>query len=171
MAKKSKKREDRLSDLPDSILIHILSMLCEDAEDSKKVVRTSLLSKRWQFLWKSVPVSLEIRFPDDCYSTTPAKWERDVLDYLNSTHRELHYWRSCHKIRKFSVVFNNRDPEKFVKDIDLWVYFASEVANVEHFKLISEGGYKFPQFAYKNTSWRKLDIELCMELNPLANVN
>uniref|UniRef100_M1BL28 F-box family protein n=1 Tax=Solanum tuberosum TaxID=4113 RepID=M1BL28_SOLTU len=140
MAKKSKKREDRLSDLPDSILIHILSMLCEDAEDSKKVVRTSLLSKRWQFLWKSVPVSLEIRFPDDCYSTTPAKWERDVLDYLNSTHRELHYWRSCHKIRKFSVVFNNRDPEKFVKDIDLWVYFASEVANVEHFKLISEDG-------------------------------
>ncbi|KAG5589292.1 hypothetical protein H5410_039806 [Solanum commersonii] len=67
MAKKSKKREDRLSDLPDSILIHILSMLCEDTEDSKKVVRTSVLSKRWQFLWMSVPVSLEIEFPDHIF--------------------------------------------------------------------------------------------------------
>ncbi|KAG5589287.1 hypothetical protein H5410_039801 [Solanum commersonii] len=43
-------KEDRLSDLPDSILIHILSMMCENTKDSKKVVRSSVLSKRWQFL-------------------------------------------------------------------------------------------------------------------------
>ncbi|WMV40501.1 hypothetical protein MTR67_033886 [Solanum verrucosum] len=170
MAKKSKKREDRLSDLPDSILIRILSMLCEDTEDSKKVVRTSVLSNRWQFLWMSVPVSLEIEFPDHIFGP-PGKWERDVLDYLISTHRELNYWRSCQKIKKFSVVYDTRDPERFVKDVDLWVYFASKLANVEHFKLRCEDGYVFPQFAYKNTSWRKLDIQLCTNLNPLANVD
>ncbi|XP_049376415.1 F-box protein At5g03100-like [Solanum stenotomum] len=170
-AKKSEKTEDRLSDLPDSILIHILSMLCEDTEDSKEVVRTSVVSKRWQFLWMSVPVSLEIEIPDDCCFGPPGKWERHVLDYLNSTNRELHYWRSCHKIRKFSVNCDSSDTERFVKDVHLWVYFASKLANVEHFRLRYEGAYEFPQFAFKNTSWRKLDIQLGETLNPSANVN
>ncbi|GFY91802.1 hypothetical protein Acr_08g0001980 [Actinidia rufa] len=41
---------DRISDLPDSILVHILSLLpIEDA------IKTDVLSKRWQFLWTHVP--------------------------------------------------------------------------------------------------------------------
>ncbi|KAK4728368.1 hypothetical protein R3W88_021356 [Solanum pinnatisectum] len=148
MAKKSKAKEERLSDLPDSILIHILSMM---HDDGKRVVRSSVLSKRWQFLWMSVPVSLHIQCP-------------------NSERYELHYWRCCHKIREICVLYNPGDSERFVKDVDLWCYFASKQANVEHFKLICEGGYKFPQFAYKNTSCRKLDIMFCMELKPLADV-
>ncbi|KAK6781679.1 hypothetical protein RDI58_019475 [Solanum bulbocastanum] len=85
MAKKSKKREDRLSDLPDSILIHILSML---HEDGKRVVRSSVLSKRWQFLWMSVPVSLEIRFPNrSCFGPSDGAMEKILsgcpnLEYL-----------------------------------------------------------------------------------------
>jgi hypothetical protein len=42
--------EDRLSNLPDCVLRHILSSL-----DSKSVVQTCVLSKRWKFLWKSIP--------------------------------------------------------------------------------------------------------------------
>lgn len=42
--------EDRLSDLPDGIILHILSFL-----NTKHVVRTCVLSKRWRHLWKRIP--------------------------------------------------------------------------------------------------------------------
>ncbi|CAI0490982.1 unnamed protein product [Linum tenue] len=42
---------DRLSDLPEGILHHILSFL-----DTKPVVQTSVLSSKWRFVWKHVPV-------------------------------------------------------------------------------------------------------------------
>ncbi|GAU29472.1 hypothetical protein TSUD_65070 [Trifolium subterraneum] len=42
--------EDRLSDLPDGVILHILSFL-----NTKHVVRTCVLSKRWKYLWKRVP--------------------------------------------------------------------------------------------------------------------
>nr|XP_009772744.1 PREDICTED: F-box/LRR-repeat protein At3g26922-like [Nicotiana sylvestris] len=71
---------DRLSDLPDAILIHILSMLSES--DNKLIVRSSVLSKRWRFLWKAVPISLDF----------VVKGNRDFVN------RELHYWRSFEKI-------------------------------------------------------------------------
>ncbi|XP_045826043.1 F-box/LRR-repeat protein At4g14103-like isoform X1 [Trifolium pratense] len=42
--------EDRLSDLPDYVILHILSFL-----NTKHVVRTCVLSKRWKHLWKRIP--------------------------------------------------------------------------------------------------------------------
>ncbi|CAI0376058.1 unnamed protein product [Linum tenue] len=42
---------DRLSRLPDNVIHHILSFL-----DTKSLVRTSLLSRKWRSLWKHVPV-------------------------------------------------------------------------------------------------------------------
>ncbi|KAL8237707.1 hypothetical protein R6Q59_018788 [Mikania micrantha] len=47
---KRRKIEDCISNLPDCILHHILSFL-----PTVKVVRTSILSKRWRNLWASVP--------------------------------------------------------------------------------------------------------------------
>ncbi|MCL7050309.1 hypothetical protein MKW94_000482, partial [Papaver nudicaule] len=41
---------DRISDLPDNIIHHILSFLL-----IKDVIRTSFLSKRWRYIWTSVP--------------------------------------------------------------------------------------------------------------------
>ncbi|KAE9461823.1 hypothetical protein C3L33_06302, partial [Rhododendron williamsianum] len=55
---------DRISEFPDSVLVHILSFL--EIEDA---VRTQVLSKRWQFLWTFLP-SLLFRyygFDDDGY--------------------------------------------------------------------------------------------------------
>ncbi|KAL7129572.1 hypothetical protein ABFS83_13G076400 [Erythranthe nasuta] len=43
---------DRLSDLPDSVLTHILSFL----RPTKFSVRTSILSRRWRYLWTDAPV-------------------------------------------------------------------------------------------------------------------
>ncbi|MED6109937.1 hypothetical protein PIB30_038199 [Stylosanthes scabra] len=53
-----KGREDRLSDMPDCILIHIMTFLT-----TKDVVGTAILSRRWKDLWKHVP-SLVLRTSD-----------------------------------------------------------------------------------------------------------
>lgn len=42
--------EDRISELPDAVILHILSFL-----PTQNVVRTSLLSKRWRHVWTLVP--------------------------------------------------------------------------------------------------------------------
>jgi hypothetical protein len=42
--------QDRLSDLPDCVLLHILSFF-----DSKQAVQTCVLSTRWNHLWKRIP--------------------------------------------------------------------------------------------------------------------
>jgi len=42
--------EDRLSDLPNGVLLHILSLL-----DTKHAVQSCVLSTRWRHLWKSIP--------------------------------------------------------------------------------------------------------------------
>ncbi|XP_045796095.1 F-box/LRR-repeat protein At4g14103-like isoform X1 [Trifolium pratense] len=42
--------EDKLSDLPNCILIHILSFL-----NTKDAVQTCILSKRWKCIWKYIP--------------------------------------------------------------------------------------------------------------------
>ncbi|CAL4992653.1 unnamed protein product [Urochloa decumbens] len=43
--------EDRISDLPDALLHHVLSLLPVD-----EAVRTSVLARRWRGLWKGMPV-------------------------------------------------------------------------------------------------------------------
>ncbi|XP_004501663.1 putative F-box/FBD/LRR-repeat protein At1g78760 [Cicer arietinum] len=43
--------EDRLSDLPDCIILHILSFI-----KTKQAVQTCVLSSRWKDLWKLIPV-------------------------------------------------------------------------------------------------------------------
>jgi hypothetical protein len=43
--------DDRISDLPDALLQHVLSLLPVD-----EAVQTSVLARRWRGLWKSVPV-------------------------------------------------------------------------------------------------------------------
>jgi hypothetical protein len=46
----NEENEDRLSDLPDCVLLHILSFL-----NSKHAVQTCVLSPRWKHLWKCIP--------------------------------------------------------------------------------------------------------------------
>ncbi|KAK6781680.1 hypothetical protein RDI58_019476 [Solanum bulbocastanum] len=152
---------DRLNDLPEPILLHILSKLW----DAKQVVRISILSTRWRFLWMSVPLSLGFTFPN-------SENQNDILAYLALINRELYYWKSCEKIKRL-FVSSLRYDKIYAKDVDLWVHFATKVANVEVFTLdfySSQQNYEFPLFGYKNSSLRELALSYC-QLNPCGSVN
>ncbi|MCD7464996.1 hypothetical protein HAX54_000348 [Datura stramonium] len=164
--KKIMAAEDRLSDLPDSLLIYILSKLWDD---SKAVVRTSVLSTRWRFLWMSVEVSLNYDLPRSSNGCS----EKDVSDFIASINRELYYWRSFQKTLRFRCILPRYD-KSYVKDVDLWVHFATKIANVECFTLgfdrESNPRYEFPPFAYKNKSLKSLILMKC-ELKPSGSIN
>ncbi|KAH0776406.1 hypothetical protein KY290_007817 [Solanum tuberosum] len=126
---------DRLSDLPDSILLHILSMLL----NNKEVVRTSVLSVRWQFLWKFVPTSLNFNFPI-------SDNENVIRDYLVSIHRELYYWRLANiEDHELGLLTNNRRYEfpqfayttASLRNLVLWNCRLNPFGNVNWSSLIS----------------------------------
>ncbi|KAG5589754.1 hypothetical protein H5410_040268 [Solanum commersonii] len=142
---------DRLTDLPEEILLYILSML----PNSRQVVRTSHHSISTQ----KIIVNLT---------------KKNILDYAASVNRELHYWRSCEKIKSFRV-FPYSYQDFIAHDVDLWVHFALNIGKVEEFTLkfcyfdSLDFAYKFPEFAYTNTVLRNLVLGFC-RLRPSGNV-
>ncbi|RZC63617.1 hypothetical protein C5167_025392 [Papaver somniferum] len=62
--------EDRISNLPASILHHILSFV-----HTRVAARTSVLSKRWKYIWRSIP-SLQFR----CHKSSRSEDDDDASD-------------------------------------------------------------------------------------------
>ena len=64
---------DRLSNLPEPLIHHILSFL-----DTKFAVQTSVLSRRWKSVWKQLPIlSLRMKRTEDHWSFK--SWVMKVL--------------------------------------------------------------------------------------------
>ncbi|GKV41278.1 hypothetical protein SLEP1_g48831 [Rubroshorea leprosula] len=82
-------KEDRISSLPDSLIHHILSFLL-----AKETVKTGVLSKRWMYLWTSIP-NLTFRCP--YYTST----HYGFLEFVDKT---LFFYSSS-KIEKFVLDF------------------------------------------------------------------
>ncbi|XP_061361079.1 FBD-associated F-box protein At4g10400-like [Gastrolobium bilobum] len=101
---------DRISVLPDEIICHILSFL-----PTKESVATSVLSKRWNPFWRSVPT---LRFFEN---TSP--FVRSVGAFLRS--RNLHQ-----PIKTFSLGCTSfrRGPNS----VNKWISAALQCGGVEH---------------------------------------
>ncbi|XP_065624037.1 putative F-box/FBD/LRR-repeat protein At1g78760 [Quercus suber] len=125
--------EDRISTLPDSILLKILSSLC-----IKDAVVTGVLSKRWAFLWTSVP---SLRFTHTYFISSV--YYANAVDNVLLLHRAL-------KLTNFSVQFQYMPDLK--PRINLWVRFAT-TAKVDQPSLV--------EILYANEFVSELDFRLC----------
>ncbi|KAH6769743.1 hypothetical protein C2S52_014546 [Perilla frutescens var. hirtella] len=127
---------DRLSELPDSLILKILGLL-----PMKDFVRTSILSKRWENLWATIPC---LNFD---YLTREINPER-VRNIVNGV---LRFWRGT-KIVKFKIHLSSEIVESLVSDIDVWLRFAKEnEVEVLYVDLMnSDGIYCVPQFLFSS---------------------
>ncbi|KAL3620478.1 hypothetical protein CASFOL_035390 [Castilleja foliolosa] len=149
---------DRLSALPDGILLHILSFLEFDSNfDVKDAAVTSVLSKRWQFLWSELP---KLNFRDS---------SRDVgktRDFVSWVHRTI-ILRSGSYLKKFEVSFLY--DECYALDVNVWIRFAVK-NNVKELSLWLRTGryfYTLPQVLYSNSSLKCLCLKRCIVAPPL----
>lgn len=104
---------DRLSELPDSLILDILSFL-----PMRDVVSTTFLSKRWNNLWTTVPC---LDFCDICEIRDENEEER-VRNFVNSA---LKLWKGT-KVEKFKFNYSPHFDMSLASDIDSWVEFAVE---------------------------------------------
>ncbi|KAL3620500.1 hypothetical protein CASFOL_035412 [Castilleja foliolosa] len=96
---------DRLSALPDCLIIHILSHL-----EVKQSAITALLSKRWQFLWTQSP---RLIFSQ--------KSDADIENFVSRVNRTLVIYEQ-NDLDTFEVEYPYS--KSYSLDVDVWVGFA-----------------------------------------------
>ncbi|KAH6769723.1 hypothetical protein C2S52_014526 [Perilla frutescens var. hirtella] len=139
---------DRLSELPDSLILKIISSL-----DMKDVVGTTLLSKRWNNLWTTIPCL--------CFSNYVS--HDNVEKIRNFINRALLLWKGT-KILKFNFFLWGCIKESSYRDVNLWLRFVTEKKVEElHLCLIScdETLIPLPNCLYECSSIRKLSLLDC----------
>lgn len=116
-----KEAEDRISGLPEEILVLILSRLA-----IKEAVRTSVLSHRWENLWKYFTGCFDFRAP----GMVRDGFMRDTRSYLSGRSRYVNWVNhvlNSHQgqnLVAFRVSF--RLDRSFRRTLDSWVNFASK---------------------------------------------
>ncbi|GJV85096.1 ribonuclease H-like domain-containing protein [Tanacetum coccineum] len=96
-----RKKEDRISLLPDCLLLEIISRL---ELSTKEVIKTtSTISKRWQHLWTQLP-TLAFIYKEDitdlCYTS-------DLTDYFSFIDKTLTQYPTDVNLNKFKLIIRN----------------------------------------------------------------
>lgn len=131
---------DGLSELPDSLLIRILSFL-----GVKEAGVTSVLSKRWKFLWAELPW---LEFCENWGNHKFVSWVNRTLEVRQDY------------LEKFVVRFVNYD-ECFASDVDAWIEFNVK-KKVREFSLEDmDNSYKLPKVMYSWPSLTSLNLIGC----------
>ena len=142
--------EDRISALPDSILLSILSFLpINDA------IKTGVLSKRWASLWTSLP---SLSFYSGSF--------KSLKDFTKAVDDTLLLHRA-HKLTNFDIQFEYDYHTVLNPRLDLWVRFATN-AKVEKLCLhlwspdcLDLDRYELPQHLYANEFVSEFNFSCC----------
>ncbi|KAG5516762.1 hypothetical protein RHGRI_037486 [Rhododendron griersonianum] len=141
---------DRITALPESLLLHLLSFLpIEDA------IKTQVLSKRWQYLW-TYSTSLVFRDSSDFDSS-----DKSFVEFVDKTIVLC----TCSKLKKFGVRFPY-EPD-YASNVHLWIRFATGRGTEELqldfdlSDLYEDDSYLLPQHLYTNSSLKALQFSMC----------
>ncbi|KAL3620487.1 hypothetical protein CASFOL_035399 [Castilleja foliolosa] len=142
---------DRLSALPDFLIIHILSLL-----EVKQSAITSVLSKRWQFLWTESP-RLIFRFSEKRIST-PA-----LQHFVSRVNRTLVL---CGRNNLDTFELDFPYCKIYSPDVNVWVGFAVK-SKAKQVSLSINGNhvlddfYKLPQTIFQSGYVKQLTLRGC----------
>lgn len=149
--------EDRISALPDTVLVHILSYL-----SAIDVVRTGVLSKRWAGLWTWTPNLVFHQL---------GEWDEKTNNFIPSIDAFLGLHFSP-KIQKLALELDYKGKTLHLdSSLDKWLDFARRRAADELNLQLSDLGYlhswdfrgtveryTLPAFIYTNNSMKRLDM-------------
>ncbi|OMO59206.1 hypothetical protein CCACVL1_25000 [Corchorus capsularis] len=112
MSKFQNPEQDRISELPDEILLQILLHL-----PTKDIIATCALSSRWKFLWKSLHLLiLDFDFEVDSKAWRRPKWNPSVVVDWDTLQRQVEQIPDCARIRKFLLkCVDSRRPSAVTK--------------------------------------------------------
>lgn len=133
--------EDRISDLPDCLIHHILSLI-----DIKCAVQTCILSQRWHKLWSTLP---NLNFDSRSFAKlTPfKKFVRNVLSQREAN--GLFSLRLCHTSKE----------QSFTRRV---LRYAALQGVQEVFLLLDHYKLHIEHFLFFCKSLKNLDLENCM---------
>ncbi|KAF7120058.1 hypothetical protein RHSIM_Rhsim13G0172700 [Rhododendron simsii] len=162
---------DRISECPDSVLVHILSLL-----STVGAVKTQVLSKRWRFLWTFLP-SLRFRSymsEDSDDEDFVAEMNNEFVAFVDKTLSS-----SNGKLKKLEVEFEYE--RRLASNVDSWTRFAA-IIGVEELRLDlrplgtdtdhevhDDVRYELPQLLYDNSWFKELHFSWCRVI-PKGNV-
>ncbi|CAK9143463.1 unnamed protein product [Ilex paraguariensis] len=165
VAREANTLEDRISQLPDEILVSILSRLTVI-----EAVSASLLSRIWSYLWTYIPV---LNFDDSkrlhdlklgCKSL-----KKEAHKYVSFVNQVLNSYQGP-SIELFRVHFLLGASS--AKDIDKWINFAIE-KRVQRLELdLSDymGGGRNKCYTFPRMSVRKLQSDIHVTLSLFPNL-
>ncbi|KAL4563318.1 hypothetical protein LXL04_027358 [Taraxacum kok-saghyz] len=109
--------EDRISNLPDCLILEILSRL----HSTQDAIRTGALSKRWIHLWTSITTLIFTHSELDDTLTPCRKTPTSRSDFVSLVDKTLTQCRPS-KLKKF-IVSTTYD-SRFESQVNQWVYYA-----------------------------------------------
>ncbi|KAL7100159.1 hypothetical protein ACP275_09G130200 [Erythranthe tilingii] len=149
LSKKQNAATVKIHDLPEDMLIHILSRM-----SLKDAVRTSVLSRRWRYLWMYISGKLEF---DDRYDRNITLLDdADERSGIVIKRKKFKTWvkhilklHRGQRVDSLVIRFTNLRLRYLSSDIDSWIYFAvQKEVKVFELNLSVEDGfhcsYKFP---------------------------
>ncbi|VFQ81705.1 unnamed protein product [Cuscuta campestris] len=125
MSSGEEEEKDRISELPDDILVHILSYM-----NCKQAARTSVLSSRWKEMWMHTP-TLDFDVMGDYMKLPPdfALIPGEATKYVDCVNRVLKLHKAKELVTEFKVRFDIRNFHQGY--IDDWVKFACSTQRLE----------------------------------------
>jgi hypothetical protein len=153
---------DRISNLPDSFLCHILSFL-----PTKESVATSILSSRWKLLWTLVP---NLEFDVDKLNKTSTSLSSDQLNqcHFSFGHILSRVWalRNVNSVHKFILKWSSyADSDPIHVDSCVRAVIAHGVEQL-YLKISLKQPFEFPRSLYFCKTLVVLNLERGLLINP-----